>query len=358
MTITESVAVLPNIAANLMHREYPTRLGHAVARLSHADWRRATDQIAGPLQAAGFPEYIHTEAIEQPGTDEIRLVHSALISHGPQAHSIRVTTPLLSSKGNNDTIVMLPGIRQDPFAGGAKELHDHVAEAFPEQQIVSISTDGVGSYEPKLPLRRALFNSFHDMSRTRLDITERMSHDDKVYIIARSMGTVLATRMVEQNMQSRQVDLQGAVFVTPALVPPEKARRVMGREFPAHIFGSHLEAQPSSRYAIARMCIQEAKALPVACYGNALQLSRGIEMNLVEATARETQLGLIYGDKDPLGQPTLYTQLADQYPNNVSTIVKRGMGHSIEDHLSEITEDIASLIPRLPAGRQIPLRSC
>lgn len=305
-------------------------------RLSFRDKAHAIAHSLGALSTIGTVEY--ADSILLPATEQgqPRLHNRAVISRNGHNHQLLITEPV-DGRAVASTY-LFHGITQDPTKAGAAILHSKVAEAIPDQKIVSLHSESVGALETQLSPRQAATRSFHNMSQARGEIGQVLFGDKPVHNVSMSMGTVHAVNMAYHNQSKGYMNLETLSLLSPAIITPDRARYVMARKFLPSVFDEQCDSTQGviRRYQTA---YRELRQLPAACVSNALYLSLGTEAAMLMDVSGSYKVGISYGTEDPLAQPELYEMAAAAHPQNVRIFPHAG-GHSIVPRIDSVLNDI------------------
>lgn len=245
-------------------------------------------------------------------------------------------------------IYHLPGFTEVVDAGTAYNLHNGMAEIFPEDDIVTIATDGMTKYGKKSGIKEGLTKSFGDMAEDRIDLMRFFNtENDETILMGVSMGTVIGSRVAKRNLErpgDRRTRLDRLLFVSQAHVEEHDAPRVMIAEFLPHMAVNGIATavrHPKDVIKCAGLVTAFRPQHLASLGGNLVNLLKGVHFNETQAICKEYPISIVTGGKDPLLQQASWDLLVKQSPDNVTMTVLADEGHSFT-----LGANVASLVMR------------
>lgn len=319
--------------------------------LSQRDYACTVSSLCESLDSVGDITLIQSQVVPEVSGHSVRVRHRASIELDGRSHGLRYSEPVVSiTTPSEDTIIMYPGFGEDPNTGTARAFHDAVASQYPYLRTISISTDGLGADDTPLSWKDALTTTFEDMAETRLDLEQALVGDDRVTLVTMSMGSVIALHAVSSNFKSQKVNHRQAILTKPAIVSPQEAQKVFSGDFLKHVYQDTVREIIFHPFDVVRSAtassLYDPKRSPQVYLGNIRNLFRGTDPTLLEHVASQSLVDVIIAGQDPLGQRSMYENLADKHPDNVHVLVKEGHGHTMLNptNTREIAKDVRTLV--------------
>ncbi len=246
-----------------------------------------------------------------------------------------------------DTIVLLPGIIENPNRGASKQLHRFIAELNPNSKVISFATDGLSSHCPQPSMREAYDRKFEGMAAGRLRATERFGQNERVRIVGVSMGSVIATKFLIINSAQKRIDVKDVTYLAPGVMTPQAAREAMLRKLIPHVlWGATKQIVQHPIRSADRFGLRPELLHPrtwAALGGQVLQLINGVDYDTMDQVCEENTFGLIADTSDPLYQPDLWSSLQQAHPDTMRLRLTEGRGHLGIIDSRQAAEDIRSL---------------
>lgn len=250
-------------------------------------------------------------------------------------HAIEVTDPIAGDPAY--TIVSCPGFTEHIRGGIRRKMHSHTSYAHPHARVVSVESDGVGSIGNRYEWEDRHDHGMDGMGKSRQRIARVTGGEMPVFFHGTSMGSVITHRAVEYNQilpSDKQIDVQGAVWLTPALVPPVRTPIDMAARFPfglARSLAKKAVIDPLEVLTLGPSALQhDMSTEDLKAYGwQAADLLRGTLPQRIASVISETPTVIVAGKKDSLMQTKMFKRIQRVYPDMLHIVLIPGRGHEL-----------------------------
>lgn len=290
--------------------------------------------------APGVGQVVSIEAHPETLHDDFtgRWHQHFLIGYEGHMHSVLVTNPVTTQSETD--IVFFPGFTQtvDEVGGTGFKFHTELAARRPHERMISISSTGIGRFGDRIKSDDQA--TMEGMAAQRFGLLEAISGDRPKVIVPLSMGTVVANRLIQLDLdRDMRLNIKGIANYVPALVLPEEVGRRMKRDFVGHVlpdarrelFDARNLRHPS-RIVDMGLTVLHLGLGPADAHALRVQmasLGQGTRLEAFQAETENYHTATTTGSRDPLRQEATWGAEAERHPANVHFRVIQGRGHGM-----------------------------
>lgn len=273
----------------------------------------------------------------QTDSKPLRAHRTYTIELSEHQHGMEITSPV---NGNPAfTLLSLPGFTEHGKGGIRQKMHSHLSYTFPEAQVISVDSNGIGTTGDRYDYRNRHDHGIEAMGQQRLDLILALAGNMPVFVQGTSMGTVISHRLAKANIErspDQKVDLRGLLWLSPALVDPSRVFKDMVIRFPVGL-GLDLAKELSYKTSLAALLAMGRLArkhdfhpadLPAMVHQVA-ELLAGTPQGEVAAVVSKVPTVVVSGERDSLTQIEMFRELQASYPDTLSLELIKGRGHGL-----------------------------
>ncbi len=305
--------------------------------MSHLDdWRHPIIDDTVPSIGHAIMRDIRVTGL-QTAEKPLRVHTTYTIELSEHQHGMEITRPV--SGDPTFTLLSLPGFTEHGKGGIRKKMHSHLSYTFPEAQIISIDSNGIGTTGDRYDYRNRHDHGLEAMGQQRLDLILALAGNMPVFVQGTSMGTVISHRLAKANIErapDQKVDLRGLLWLSPALVDPSRIVKDMVIKFPLGIaldLAKELsyKTSPAALVALGRLARKHdfhPADLPAMLH-QVVELLAGTPEAEVAAVVSKVPTVVVSGERDSLTQIDMFRDLEAKYPDTLSLELIKGRGHGL-----------------------------
>lgn len=230
-------------------------------------------------------------------------------------------------------IICLPGITQR-MNGSEHKIHDNISRDFPDSVVTTLGSNAIGirGAHDKATLEQAAMDRFEYL-------VETTPYGQPIIIAATSMGAVITNNMLNLNIdESEPLNIQGATYLVPAIVPPEEKGFTsepnflykLGSSSLKTLFRHNITEQARILWGFRGLVVDSVQQIQPILH-QAIELRGGTPISKIESVLGHYCIRVVIAEDDSLAQQIMWRNFSSRFPNLTVTELAN-TGHDIAYH--------------------------
>lgn len=293
-------------------------------------------------------------------TDSDRETHKVVIPHHGGERLLVVTEPDPETGVDVNVTTnkyIRPGLMELGDSGSSFRLHQEVAEAFPDERIITEPTPGISHWGQVWTADEIASRRIDVMAGESLGYLKTVTKDGLIELLGTSLGSVIVVSMIEQNLSandSRMLNINAATLLSSAVMATEVAeeenfrnpnideeiyRQELTRKFNEHVLidaarmtGSNpVDMVECAAAMVVSYLLQPHKGHSRARVINTdfNNVKEGVKWSTLKQIVPVTKIRVLNGERCPLAQEQepQWAKLDELSPGQIQHRLVPGKGH-------------------------------